>query len=300
MHRTSLRLARFNALRPLLFSIAYRMLGRVMDAEDILQEAYLRWERAAETDIRDAKAFLTAVVTCLCIDQMRRDVIIAAHSQRETYIGVWLPEPLLADETSSPSDAAELSESLSFAFLVLLEKLSPVERAVFLLREIFEYEYADIARIVNKSEANCRQLVKRAHDHVRANKPRVKPSRETEQKVLNNFVSAMFHGDVAGLLTLLSPDITFVSDGGGKAVSARRPIYGADKVSRFLFGVYKKIPPDFTFEVGRANGYPAFLAFSEGKPYMVMAFELAGDTICNIYNVRNPDKLRHLEKNGAG
>ncbi len=284
------RLTRFNELRPLLFSIAYRMLGRVMDAEDILQEAYLRWERAADTEVRDAKAFLTAVVTRLCIDQMR-----AGRSQRETYIGPWLPEPLLSADVS-PSDAAELAESLSFAFLVLLEKLSPVERAVFLLREIFDYEYAEIARIVNKSEANCRQLTKRAQEHLRANKPRVHPSRETEQNVLNNFVSAMFKGDVAGVLTLLSPDITFISDGGGKAVSARRPIYGADKVARFLFGVYKKIPSDFTFEVGTANSYPALVAFSAGKPYLVMAFEISGDKICNIYNVRNPDKMRHLEQ----
>ncbi len=292
-HTNPARLTRFNELRPLLFSIAYRMLGRVMDAEDILQEAYLRWERAADTEVRDAKAFLTAVVTRLCIDQLR-----AAHTKRETYIGPWLPEPLMIGD-SNPNDAAELSESLSFAFLVLLEQLSPVERAVFLLREIFEYEYGEIARIVNKSEANCRQLVKRAHEHLRAQRLRVKPSHETEQKVLNNFVSAMLNGDVAGLLTLVSPDITFISDGGGKAVSARRPIHGADKVARFLFGILNQVPADFTFEVGPANGNPAFIAFSAGKPYMVMAFEMDSDKIRNIYNVRNPDKMRHLEKGGA-
>ncbi len=284
------RLQQFNALRPLLFSIAYRMTARVMDAEDILQEAYLRWERAAESDVRDAKAFLTTVVTRLAIDQLR-----AAKTQRETYLGPWLPEPLLTDETS-PNDAAELSESLSFAFLVLLEQLSPVERAVFLLREIFEYEYADVARIVNKSEANCRQLVKRAREHLRATQSPVHASRDTEAAVLGNFASALLNGDVPGLLALLSPDVTCISDGGGNVVAARRPIYGADKVSRFLFGIYRAMPHDLTVDVATVNGNPAFVGYSAGRPYFVMAFELDGEKIRNIYSVRNPDKMRHLEK----
>lgn len=287
------RLHQFDGLRPLLFSIAYRMTGRVMDAEDILQEAYLRWERAAETEVRDAKSFLTAVVTRLCIDQLR-----SAKTQREMYIGPWLPEPLvMTDDTqkNAPVEAAELAESLSFAFLVLLEQLSPVERAVFLLREIFDYNYAEIARIVGKSSANCRQLVKRAHDHLRAHRPGIPTSRETEAAVLGNFASAMLNGDVPGLLALLNPDVTCISDGGGKVVAARRPIYGADKVARFLFGIYRLMPEDLTIEVATVNGCPAFVGFRGGKPYMVMAFELEGDKICNVYNVRNPDKMRHLE-----
>lgn len=268
----------FNQYRPLLFSIAYRLTGGVMDAEDILQEAFLRWQRANEEEIRDPKAYLSAIVARLGIDHLR-----SAQAQREEYIGPWLPEPLIMEQ---PSDTAVLAESLSMAFLVLLETLSPVERAAFLLREVFDYEYDEIAKIMEKSEANCRQLVKRAKEHLADRRPRFNASKEQHQQILSQFAQACLNGDMNGLLSLLANDVISYSDGGGKATAATKPLYGPDKVARFWLGI--------TGQFGEANGQPAILGYVNGKPYSISILHIADGRVQGIYNVLNPDKLKSV------
>ena len=226
----------FNSHRPLLFSIAYRMLGSVTDAEDILQEAYLRWERASDEDVRSPQSYLTTIVTRLSIDQLRKE-----KSRRETYVGAWLPEPLMTSYTPNLTGNIELAESLSVAFLLLLETLAPVERAVFLLREVFSYEYPEIARIVGKSESNCRQIVRRAQAHLRDRRPRFPVSYEHQEQLIRSFVQACTDGNMDGLVNLLTTDITFISDGGGKAQAALNPIYGVEKATRFILAITAKL-----------------------------------------------------------
>jgi RNA polymerase sigma-70 factor (ECF subfamily) len=213
------RLETFNQYRPLLFSIAYRMLGSVMDAEDMVQETYLRWEQAYGNEIQSPKAYLSAIITRLCIDQLR-----SARAQREVYPGPWLPEPLITGEPAGTADIAALNESLSMAFLILLEKLPPVERAVFLLREVFDYPYGDIAAIVNKSEANCRQMVSRSKAYIAAGRPRFEVSPAEQQQLTSQFIEACTAGDLDNLVNILAEDIILWSDGGGKGAAARQPI----------------------------------------------------------------------------
>jgi RNA polymerase sigma-70 factor (ECF subfamily) len=274
----------FDRHRPLLFSIAYRMLGSVMDAEDIVQEAYLRWQRAPQTEVRSPRAYLSAVVTRLCIDQLR-----SARTQREKYVGPWLPEPL---PTESASDAVAVDESLSMAFLVLLESLNPTERAVFLLREVFDYDYDEISRLVGKSEDNCRQIARRARQSVAARRPRFEPSPEQEERLMGSFLEACFSGDMEGLVSLLSEDVTLWSDGGGTARAALRPIHGADKVTRFLFGILREVPPGFVVRRASVNGRPGLIGyFGDGRPQSVTTFEVAEGIIRAIRIVVNPEKL---------
>ncbi len=277
----------FDEYRPLLFSIAYRMLGSVMDAEDIVQEAFLRWQQASADDIQSPKSYLSAIVTRLCIDHLR-----SAYVRREAYTGPWLPEPLVAG--SGFAETMAQKESVSIAFLVLLEKLSPLERAVFLLREVFDYGYDEIAQIVDKSEANCRQIVRRAHQHI-GQPPRYDVSPEQRDRLAAQFMHTLASGDMNGFLALLADDITLVADGGGKVSSALNPIYGPDRVTRFLFGLLKRLPPDLAVRVTEVNGQPGFAIFyGSGEPYAVMALEIAGDRIRQIHNILNPDKLRRL------
>src|SRR5918998_406453 len=198
----------FERHRPLLFSIAYRMLGSVADAEDVVQEAYLRWQQAPEAEVLSPRSYLSAVVTRLSIDRLR-----SARVQREEYVGPWLPEPLVSEGTEDVADSIELDESLSMAFLVLLESLNPVERAVFLLREVFNYDYEEISSIVRKSEANCRQIARRARQSVAAHRPRFERSPEQEERLTQRFVETCMSGDMEGLLELLSEDVTLWSDG---------------------------------------------------------------------------------------
>ncbi|HYN87850.1 MAG TPA: RNA polymerase sigma-70 factor [Ardenticatenaceae bacterium] len=278
----------FNQYRPLLFSIAYRMLGSVMEAEDIVQEAFLRWQRAAEIEVQSPKAYLSAVVTRLCIDALR-----SARVQREAYLGPWLPEPLATDAGSPGADTA-LAESLSMAFLVLLERLTPTERAVFLLREVFDYDYAEIATIVGKSEANCRQMVRRARQHLAANRPRFDASPEQRERLTEQFLHTCVTGDLPGLIQLLADDITLWSDGGGKAAAASKPIHGPASVARFLLGVLAKSPPTYTPRLAQVNGQPAIVGYVEGQPQGVLVLDLAAERIRAIYIVVNPDKLKGL------
>ena len=261
------------------------MLGSVMDAEDVVQEAYLRWQRASETEVRSPKAYLSAVVTRLCIDQLR-----SARARREEYIGSWLPEPLPTDPAP---DAATLDESLSMAFLVLLESLNPTERAVFLLREVFDYDYGEISYLVDKSEENCRQIARRARQSVAARRPRFESSPEQEERLMGSFLEACFGGDMEGLLALLSEDVTLWSDGGGKTRAALNPIHGADKVARFFSGILRKAPPGFVVRRASINGRPGLIGyFEDGRPQSVATFDVAEGSIRAIRLVVNPEKLR--------
>ena len=273
----------FDRHRPLLFSIAYRMLGSVMDAEDVVQEAFLRWQRAPRAEVRSPKAYLSAVVTRLCIDQLR-----TARTRRKEYVGPWLPEPLPTEP-----DTSAIDESLSMAFLVLLESLNPTERAVFLLREVFDYDYEEISRLVGKSEANCRQIARRARDSVAARRPRFESSPEQEERLLGSFLEASLDGDMESLVSVLSEDVTLWSDGGGKTRAALNPIHGADRVSRFLFGILRQAPPGLFIRRARVNGRPGIIGyFADGRPQSVTTLEVADGRIRAIRIVVNPEKLR--------
>ncbi len=275
----------FGRHRPLLFSVAYGMLGSVMDAEDVVQEAFLRWQRTPRGEVRSPKAYLSAVVTRLCIDHLR-----SARARREEYVGPWLPEPLLADRAAG--EPAVVDEALSMAFLVLLESLTPVERAVFLLREIFDYEYAEVSRLVGKSEANCRQIARRARESVAARRPRFESSPEQEESLTQSFLEACLGGDMERLLALLAEDVTLYSDGGGKTRAALNPIRGADKVARFLAGILGKVPPGFVARRTRVNGRPGLVGyFGDGSPQSVATLEVADGNIRAIRLVVNPEKL---------
>ncbi|MCA1558164.1 MAG: RNA polymerase sigma-70 factor, partial [Acidobacteria bacterium] len=229
------RLEIFKEHRRLLFSLAYRMLGTVADAEDIVQEAFLRWQAAGDEEIKAPRAYLSAIVTNLSINHLQ-----SARVKREEYIGPWLPEPLIADENQDPMRNIQLADSLSMAFMILLEALAPTERAVFLLREVFDYEYEEIARMVGKTEANCRQMVSRARQHIRERRSRFDVSEEIRERLTGQFIKACASGDLQALMSLLSEDVTLLSDGGGRVTAARKPITGVDHVARFLTGLVKK------------------------------------------------------------
>jgi len=281
----------FTQNRGYLFAVAYRMVGTVMDAEDILQEAFLRWQRVDSAGIESAQAYLTTVVTRLCLD-----FLASARVRREEYVGPWLPEPLLMDEGTDVTQTVELAESVSMAFLVLLESLSPVERAVFLLREVFAYDYPAVARIVEKSEANCRQIARRAKERVSAGRPRFPADRERGNRLLERFVSACASGDLAGLESVLAADITLWSDGGGKVNAARLPIYGADKVARFLLGILAKAPADLAARPAWVNGAPGLVIYAGGVAQTVLVIDVGEARIQAIRVVVNPDKLGHIPR----
>ena len=277
----------FQQYRPLLFSIAYRMLGGVADAEDIVQEAFVRWQRASRIEVRSPKSYLSTVVTRLCLDHLR-----SAKVRREEYVGPWLPEPLLTDESPDVAETIELDETLSMAFLVLLERLTPAERAVFLLREVFDYRYGETAHIVGKSEANCRQIARRARESVAARRPRFEASAAQEERLMGSFLEACFSGDMEGLLALLSEDVILYSDGGGKTRAALNPIYGADKVARFFFGILRQVPPGFTVRRTQVNGRPGLIGyFGDGSPQNVATLDAAEGEIQALRLVLNPEKL---------
>ncbi|TLZ71771.1 MAG: RNA polymerase sigma-70 factor [Methanobacteriota archaeon] len=286
----------FTELRPLLFAIAYRMLGSAMDAEDLVQEAYLRWQEASDADVRSPRAYLATIVTRLAINHLR-----SARVERESYVGPWLPEPLMTEQVPDASGHIELSESLSMAFLVLLERLSPVERAVFLLYEVFDFEYAEIARIMDKSEANCRQLFARAKKHVGAPRARFAASREQAERLVERFARATGAGDMDGLLALLAEDITLWADGGGKAPGAAlKPVYGADAVASFIVGFTRRfVQRDRVLRPAEINGQPGFISYVSGTPVAALVFDIQGDRIRTIYAIGNPDKLRALPGEGA-
>jgi RNA polymerase sigma-70 factor (ECF subfamily) len=274
--------------RPLLFSIAYRMLGSVMEAEDVVQEAFVRWQQAPE-EVRSPNAYLSTVVTRLGIDRLR-----SARASREEYVGPWLPEPLLTEPGSDAADAVVLDESLSMAFLVLLETLSPLERAVFLLREVFDYDYPEVSRLVGKSEANCRQIAHRARTSVAARRPRFENSPKVEERLTREFLEVCTTGDLEGLVSMLSEEATMWSDGGGKTRAALNPIYGREKISRFLISILQKTPPGFTFRIVPVNGQPGIVLYVDRKPTAVATLDFADDRVAAIRLVVNPEKLGNV------
>lgn len=284
----------FTELRPLLFSIAYRMLSSVSEAEDIVQEGYLRYERAVSdgAEIASPKAYLSAIVTRLCIDQLR-----SAPKRRETYVGQWLPEPLLTDNSADPAAHAEQADSLSMAFLLVLERLNPVERAVFLLHDVFTYGYAEIASIVGKSEANCRQLAARARRHVTAEKPRFEASREQRDRLAKRFFAAFTDGDVDGLVGMLAEDVVVYGDGGGKAPQWMMPIAGVDKVARVFAAMSAEIREysRVDVELHEVNGQPgAVMRTADGELINVFVLDVVDGKVQTIRSIINPDKLRHI------
>jgi RNA polymerase sigma-70 factor (TIGR02957 family) len=290
--------ADYEEFRPLMFSIAYRMTGSVGDAEDIVQEAFLRLTRALREGVNIAtpKAYLATVTTRLAISHLR-----SARVRREAYVGAWLPEPLVADELApaaapDPAERAEMSDSLSMAFLVLLESLSPTERAVFLLHEVFGYDYKAISEITGKSEPNCRQIFARARQHVDQGKPRFESSREQRDEVARRFFAAVDGGDLNGLLELLAPDVVTIGDGGGKGFSTREPLHGRDRVARFIFGLFRRAQKQGTYAVpAMVNGQPGAVAYdAEGRVASVFALDIADGQVQTIRSVVNPDKLQHL------
>ena len=285
------RAAAFASARPFLFSIAYRMLGSVMDAEDLVQDAYLRWQEAPETEVRSPRAYLATIVTRLAINQLQ-----SARAKRETYMGTWLPEPLVTENTADPSAALELMESLSMAFLVLLERLSPVERAVFLLHDVFDFEYTEIARIVDKTEVNCRQLLARARKRVGAPRARFETDPDQARRLVQRFTDATFAGDMDGLLAVLAEDITLWADGGGKVPGAAlQPVRGASSVARFALGIMGRVvPADSVVRPAEINGQPGFIAYVSGRPLAALIFDVRGGRIHTIHAIGNPDKLRTL------
>ncbi len=275
----------FESYRPLMFAIAYRMLGSAMDAEDIVQEAYLRYQRAEH--VQTPKALLTTIVTRLCLDQLK-----SAREQRESYIGPWLPEPLI----TTPLD--DQDESISMAFLILLESLSPVERAVFLLREVFDYDYREIAEIVGKEESACRQSFHRAKAHLAEHRPRFPASPEQHREMLERFMQAYLVGELDGFTSLLAEGVSLTVDAGGKASAATRPVYGANPVARFILGITKRIPPNFSFEIRKVNGRDAFIFYdSDGVPFTLIMLEVADGKIRAFHMIRNPDKLSVFKPN---
>jgi RNA polymerase sigma-70 factor (ECF subfamily) len=284
----------FEEYRSLLFAMAYRMLGRAMEAEDIVQEAYLRYRATPPESIRSLKSFLTTIVHHLCIDHLR-----SAQVQRENYVGPWLPEPLITGDGAAPMSPLHQvidQESISMAFLVLLESLSPLERAVFLLREVFDYEYAEIAQITGRDEAACRQLLSRAKKHISKHRPRFPASPEAHAKMLGRFMEACTAGDIDGLMSLLAEDVTAWMDGGGKvAVAGRQPVQGRETVARGIIGHLSRVPEGTTAEVIEVNGLPALLVRVKGQIANVLTLEVEGDFIRAVRTVINPDKLAHLQ-----
>ncbi len=283
-------------LKPLMFSIAYRMLGSASEAEDIVQEAFLRFHRETQqgTDVEAPKAYLSAVTTRLSIDHLR-----SARVRRERYFGTWLPEPLVTETEPDAARHAETADSLSMGFLVLLENLTPVERAVFLLHEVFGYDYAEISEIVGKGEDNCRQIAVRARKHVQDGKPRFEASRERREELARRFFDAAGAGDLEGLLSLLAADVVAYADGGGKGIAFPKPVHGRDKVGRLLIGaagggVRAGVVGMRSVEI---NGQPgAVFIDADGRPIAAVSLDIADDQVQTVHAVSNPEKLRHLER----
>jgi len=283
----------FVGLRPLLFSIAYQMTGSVVDAEDIVSESYVRLHRALaeKRQIRNLKQYLTTAVTRLSIDHLR-----ATHVRRESYVGPWLPEPLVDASTVVDFERIELADTLSMAFLVLLESLSPAERAVFLLREVFEFEYSEIAGIIEKSEANCRQLLRRAKHRVELGKPRFDVDAADRDELAARFFAAIQAGDLEPLVTMLAEDVVVYGDGGGNGPSLPKPIFGRQKALGLLAGLAQTVTAmDLRIDRRPVNGQPgALVRTSDGELVNVLAIDVTGNLVQTVRSVINPEKLQHL------
>ena len=278
--------------RPLLFSIAYRMTGSASEAEDLVQESFLRYLNTPCRTIHSLKSFLITIVVHLCLDYLK-----SARLEREHYVGVWLPEPVLTTDSELwPEANLEQKESLSLAFLLLLQTLAPPERAIFLLHEVFDYPFQDIAQIVGKSPVACRQILHRAHQHVAAHQRRFAASPEVHAHLLQHFLLACQGGDLAALTKLLAKDSTVWADGGGKATATLRPVFGQGKVVRLVLGITRKLPPGLRVSIEEINSAPALVAWNESHLEFVSMFDISDQHIQNLYTVRNPDKLVFLQR----
>jgi RNA polymerase sigma-70 factor (ECF subfamily) len=283
--------ATFEPHRKRLWGIAYRMLGSRADADDMVQEAWLRWRRAGNDDIRAPEAWLVSATTRLCIDRLRQ-----RRAERVDYVGPWLPEPLIDDTSPPPDHASELASDLSVAFLALLERLAPEERAAFLLHEVFDAGYDDIAQIIGKSEASCRQIVSRAKKRVRAGKPRVEVSNAARTGLLSRLVRAIQEQDRSALVQLVSKDATWTSDGGGKTKAAKKVIRGAERVARFATGVFSRHLAHLEFRIATINDEAGLEIFSRGKPLSIVTIRTDGHRILDVFSILNPDKLHMKEQ----
>ena len=288
----------FETYRPKLFGVAYRMLGSASEAEDVVQDAWLRFNGSARThELRSMEAFLTTIVTRLCLDRLK-----SARTTREEYVGPWLPEPLLVDDRSGPEQSAVLAESVSLAFLVLLETLTPEERASFLLREVFDYDYDTIADMLGMSAANCRQLVHRAKERLQDRKPRFREEARQKRELVGRFVTALRDGDPDGLTSVLADDVALWSDGGGKVSAARRPVFGRDQVVQVMIGIRRTAPAmgydlrQIGFQLIDVNGEPSLALRVEGRVDSIYTFEFEDGAIKALRIVRNPDKLRYIAR----
>jgi RNA polymerase sigma-70 factor (TIGR02957 family) len=289
----------FDRHRRLLFTVAYQMLGSVADAEDVVQDTWLRWSSGDRSGVADERAYLVQITTRLALDRMG-----SARSRRESYVGPWLPEPLLTGAApvasgppaAGPEDAVELGEQVSLALLVVLETLSPAERAVFVLREVFGLPMAEVAEALGRSEAAVRQLAHRSRSHVEARRPRFDTDRRAQLEVTERFLAACAGGDVDALLACLAPGAVLISDGGGKVRAALRPIVGADKVARFTaaIAVQALTFPDLRVEVAELNGSPGIVVWSSGEPFFAMTLVVEDGLVTRVLAVRNPDKLTGL------
>jgi RNA polymerase sigma-70 factor, ECF subfamily len=274
--------------RPALVGLAYRMLGSVSEAEDAVQEAYLRLERHGTEGIGNVGGWLNRTTSRICLDRLT-----SAQARREVYVGPWLPEPLVTED--APPDPLELAESVSMAFLVVLESLSPAERVAFLLHDVFGYDHRELAGVLDRSEAACRQLVSRARKQVEARRPRYEPDPGARAAVAERFLAACRTGDVAGFLASVAPDVVLRSDGGGKVSAARRPVEGADRVARFFRGLAEQAPPGIAIEGRWCNGLPGMVIGVPGRPpEVVFVLDVADGAVTAIHAIRNPDKLTHV------
>ena len=291
----------FQSHRSRLFAVAYRMLGSASDAEDVVQDAWLRYAAARPTDLRSPQAYLTTIVTRLCLDRLK-----SARATREDYVGPWLPEPMLTDDRHAPEQSVALAESVTLAFMVLLETLSPEERAVFLLREVFDHEYDDIAVMLDTTPANCRQLFHRAKTRLAERRPRFRESADAKRPLVGRFVNALRDGDGEALASVLAEDVGFWSDGGGKVLAARRPVFGRAAVVQVLVGIRRTAPSlgialdAVGLDVVEVNNEPALVLRVAGRLDSVYTLSIEDDAIVAIRIVRNPDKLRFIERQLSG
>jgi RNA polymerase sigma-70 factor (ECF subfamily) len=280
----------FNKYKPKLFGIAYRMLGTRDDAEDIVQEAYIRWHNSDPNNIETPEAWLVTVTTRLSIDRLRK----AAH-ERETYLGPWLPEPLITSPSPSPEDEAEMASNLSLAFMTLLERLSATERAVFLLHDIFDLGYTEIARVVRKTEPSVRQIVHRARERVRSDKPRFEPNGADRVRMIRKFAAASYAGDESTLMSIFADDVALTSDGGGVVNAARRTVFGSRRLTRLYMLTTARHRDRLAAYIVTINGEPGILEFADGRPFAATSFSIAGGKITAIFRMMNPEKLKAFE-----
>jgi RNA polymerase sigma-70 factor (ECF subfamily) len=287
------RVSTFQQHRPRLYGIAYRMLGSRADAEDMLQEAYLRWHQTDTERVQMPAAWLTTTVTRLCIDRLR-----SARAEREAYNGPWLPEPLVGEEVPPADQESELASDLSVAFLVVLERLAPEERAAFLLHDVFDCDYPEIARILGKNEASCRQIVHRARERVHRDRPRFQVSEAARRRLLEKFIAAVQTADQDALLALFAPDATWTADGGGKTAAATKVVQGAARIAKLLTGFGRLFSQHYrerlVFRLVPINGETGIVSCLDGKPFFALSFDTDGMRILAGYNVLNPDKLSRI------